>query len=149
MRNIPGRKTDQNDSEWIADLLAHGLLRASFVPPREIQELRDLTRYRVKLKGDYNRIHNRIGKVLEDANIKLGTVASDIPGVTGREIIRRIAEGKDPEWLARARLRQVARDGDADQGGIARSNYGSPSLYVAGIAGRIEQNGEQDRGSGR
>jgi transposase len=100
MKNIPGRKTDQNDAEWIADLLAHGLLRASFVPPREIQELRDLTRYRVKQIEEYNRVHNRIGKVLEDANIKLGTVASDILGVTGRSIIRRIADGKDPEWLA-------------------------------------------------
>jgi transposase len=101
MKNIPGRKTDRNDAEWIADLLAHGLLRASFVPGREIQELRDLTRYRVKLVGEYNRIHSRIGKVLEDANLKLGSVASDILGVTGREIIRRIADGEaHPEHLA-------------------------------------------------
>lgn len=99
MKNIPGRKTDQNDAEWIADLLAHGLLRASFVPPRAIQELRDLTRYRVKLMEEYNRVHNRIGKVLEDANIKLGTVASDILGVTGRMIVRRIAEGQNHEML--------------------------------------------------
>ena len=75
MKNVPGRKTDQNDAEWIADLLAHGLLRASFVPPREIRDLRDLTRYRVKLMEERNRIHNRIGKVLEDANLKLGVVA--------------------------------------------------------------------------
>jgi transposase len=101
MKNIPGRKTDQNDAEWIADLLAHGLLRASFVPGREIQELRDLTRYRVKVVGEYNRIHSRIGKVLEDANLKLGSVASDILGVTGRAIIRRIAKGEEhPEHLA-------------------------------------------------
>ncbi len=77
MHNIPGRKTGQKDSECIADLLAHGLPRASFVPPRPIQELRDLTRYRAKLMGEYNRVHNRIAKVLEDANIKLGSVASD------------------------------------------------------------------------
>ena len=101
MKNIPGRKTDQNDAEWIADLLAHGLLRPSFVPPREIQELRDLTRYRVKLVGEYNRVHNRISKVLEDANLKLGSVASDILGVTGRMIIRKIADGhQHPDWLA-------------------------------------------------
>ena len=101
MKNIPGRKTDQNDAEWIADLLAHGLLRASFVPGREIQELRDLTRYRVKLVGEYNRIHNRISKVLEDANLKLGSVASDILGATGRAIIRKIAGGEEhPEHLA-------------------------------------------------
>jgi len=101
MHNIPGRKTDQKDSEWIADLLAHGLLRASFVPPRPVQELRDLTRYRVKLMGEYNRVHNRIAKVLEDANLKLGSVVSDILGGTGRAIIRAIIAGEDrPEWLA-------------------------------------------------
>ncbi len=101
MKNIPGRKTDQNDAEWIADLLAHGLLRASFVPGREVQELRDLTRYRVKLVGEYNRIHNRIGKILEDTNLKLGNVASDILGVTGRAILRRIAAGEEhPQHLA-------------------------------------------------
>ena len=99
--NIPGRKTDQNDSEWIADLLAHGLLQASFVPARPIQELRDLTRYRVKLTGEFNRVHNRIAKVLEDANIKLGSVASDILGATGRLIIRALIAGEQrPEWLA-------------------------------------------------
>lgn len=101
MRNIPGRKTDQNDSEWIADLMAHGLLRPSFVPPREIQELRDLTRYRVKLASEYNRVHNRIAKVLEDANIKLGSVASDILGTTGRRIIQALIAGEQRvEWLA-------------------------------------------------
>lgn len=76
MKNIPGRKTDQKDSEWIADLMAHGLLRPSFVPPREIQQLRDLTRYRVKLIGEINRAVNRIHKVLEDANIKLASVVT-------------------------------------------------------------------------
>lgn len=101
MHNIPGRKTDQNDAEWIADLLAHGLLKASYVPPRPIQELRDLTRYRVKLMGEFNRVHNRIAKVLEDANIKLGSVASDILGVSGRKMIRALIAGEQrPEWLA-------------------------------------------------
>jgi transposase len=113
MKNIPGRKTDQQDAEWIADLLAHGLLRGSFVPPREIRDLRDLTRYRVKLKGEYNRIHNRIGKVLEDANVKLGSVASDILGVSGRIILRKIAEGEeDPEWLADRALRRLQHKRD-------------------------------------
>lgn len=101
MHNIPGRKTDQKDAEWIADLLAHGLLKPSFVPQRPIQELRDLTRYRVKLKGEYNRVHNRIAKVLEDAGIKLGSVVSDILGATGRRIIRALIAGEQrPEWLA-------------------------------------------------
>jgi transposase len=108
MHNIPGRKTDQNDAEWIADLLAHGLLKASFVPPRPIQELRDLTRYRVKLMGEFNRVHNRIAKVLEDATIKLGSVASDILGVTGRKIIRALIAGEQrPEWLADKAVRSL------------------------------------------
>lgn len=101
MHNIPGRKTDQKDAEWIADLLAHGLLKPSFVPKRAIQELRDLTRYREKVKGEFNRVHNRIAKVLEDAGIKLGSVASDILGVTGRKIIRALIAGEQrPDWLA-------------------------------------------------
>jgi transposase len=101
MRNIPGQKTDQKDSEWISDLLAHGLLRPSFVPPRPIQELRDLTRYRVKLTGELNRVHGRIAKILEDANLKLGSVASDILGVTGRRVIEAVIAGQEhPDWLA-------------------------------------------------
>jgi transposase len=101
MHNIPGRKTDQKDAEWIAGLLAHGLLKPSFVPGRPIQQLRDLTRYRVKLKGEFNRVHNRIAKVLEDAGIKLGSVASDILGVSGRRMIRALIAGEQrPEWLA-------------------------------------------------
>src|SRR5262249_46109996 len=108
-KNIPGRKTDQNDSEWIAQLLAHGLVRASFVPPREIRELRDWTRYRVKLVEEYNRIHNRVHKVLEDANLKLSSVASDILGVSGRAILQAVIAGQEhPDWLAdkaRGRLR--------------------------------------------
>jgi hypothetical protein len=78
---------------WIAELLAHGLIRPSFVPPREIRELRDLTRYRVKLVEEHNRIHNRIHKVLEDACIKFDTVATDILGVSGRRIIQAILGG--------------------------------------------------------
>lgn len=101
VKNIPTEKTDPRDAEWIADLLAHGLIRPSLVPPREIRELRDLTRHRVKLVHDRNRVHNRIHKVLEDASIKLDTVASDILGTTGRKIIEAIIAGEDrPDWLA-------------------------------------------------
>src|SRR5437870_3049366 len=77
IKAVPGRKTDQKDSEWIADLLQHGLLRASFVPPTPTRELRDLTRYRASLAEESNLIANRIQKVLEDANIKLASVATD------------------------------------------------------------------------
>jgi transposase len=101
VKGMPGRKTDARDSQWIAELLAHGLIRRSFVPPRETRELRDLTRYRVKLVEQHNRIHNRIHKVLEDACIKLDTIASDILGVSGRRVIRAIIKGcEQPADLA-------------------------------------------------
>jgi len=93
VKTMPGRKTDARDSQWIAELLAHGLIRRSFVPPPETRQLRDLTRYRVKLVEELNRIHNRIHKVLEDACIKLDTVASDILGVSGRRVIKAIIAG--------------------------------------------------------
>src|SRR5437867_1858000 len=80
---VPGRKTDQKDSQWIADLHKHGLLRKSFVPPRAIRDLRDLTRSRAILTQEHTSVCNRIQKVLEDANIKLGSVASDVFGVSG------------------------------------------------------------------
>jgi predicted component of type VI protein secretion system len=96
-----GTKTDQKDSEWIADLLQHGLLKASFVPPLTIRRLRDLTRMRVKIRQMLATFANRIQKVLEDANIKLGSVASDVLGVSGRHILHAVVEGQqDPEQLA-------------------------------------------------
>ena len=93
IKAMPGCKTDARDSQWIAELLAHGLIRRSFVPPRETRDLRDLTRYRVKLVEEKNRIHNRIHKVLEDACIKLDTIASDILGVSGRRVIAALIAG--------------------------------------------------------
>jgi transposase len=98
---IPGRKTDAKDCEWIAELLQHGLLRGSFVPPTEIQDLRDLTRYRVELTQAQNRVANRIQKLLEQANIKLSSVASNTLGVSGQQMIEAIIAGEeDPERLA-------------------------------------------------
>src|SRR5712672_1107781 len=94
IKAVPGRKTDQKDSEWIADLLRHGLLRASFVPPTPIRELRDLTRYRASLAQECNRIANRIQKVLEDANLTLASVASDALGASGRAMLRAIITGE-------------------------------------------------------
>jgi transposase len=101
IKAVPGRKTDQKDSEWIADLLQHGLLRGSFVPPQATRELRDLTRYRVSLAQEINRIANRIQKVLEDANIKLASVATDSLGASGRAMLGAMLKGEgDPARLA-------------------------------------------------
>jgi len=109
VKNVPGRKTDTKDAAWLCQLLEHGLLRKSFVPPREIRELRDLTRYRKALVRDRVSEVNRLHKVLEDAGVKLSSVASDILGVSGRLILDALVAGEsDPEVLAeqaKARLR--------------------------------------------
>lgn len=107
IKQVPGRKTDIRDCEWIADLLQHGLLRRSYVPKQEQRDLRDLTRYRVRLNEDKVRLANRIQKTLEDANIKLASVATDVLGASGRTMLQAIATGEDdPEKLA-----QMARKG--------------------------------------
>jgi transposase len=101
IRNVPGRKTDTNDATWIADLLAHGLIRGSFVPPTPIQELRDLTRTRKQLVGEIARHTLRLQKTLEDANLKLTHVVSDVLGVSGRAILKALIAGEtDPTRLA-------------------------------------------------
>ena len=109
IKNVPGRKTDMKDAEWIADLLLHGLLKASFVPPKPIRELRDLTRYRRKLVESRSDERNRLQKVLETANIKLASVASDVFGVSGMLMLEALAEGQDTPAemaeLAKGRLR--------------------------------------------
>jgi transposase len=101
IRNVPGRKTDVGDAAWIADLLAHGLIRSSFVPPAPIQELRDLTRTRKQLVREVAQHTLRIQKVLEDANLKLASVLSNIIGTSGRAMLTAIIAGEtDPERLA-------------------------------------------------
>jgi transposase len=114
IRNVPGRKSDVNDATWIADLLAHGLIRSSFVPPAPIQELRDLTRTRKQLVGEIARHTLRIQKALEDANLKLTRVVSDILGTSGRAILRALIAGEtNPERLAdltTGQLKPVARN---------------------------------------
>jgi transposase len=110
LKKVPGRKTDVSDAEWIAQLLQHGLLRGSFVPPRAVRDLRDLTRHRAQLVAEHTRMANRIHKVLEDANIKLGAVASDVLGKSGRAILRALLRGEQDlekmAELARGVLRQ-------------------------------------------
>ena len=101
LRILPGRKSDVLDAEWIAELLEHGLLRGSFVPPRVIRELRDLTRYRKRLVQTHTQECQRIQKTLEDAGIKLDSVASHVMGVSGRAMLRALIAGeRDPEALA-------------------------------------------------
>lgn len=104
IKNVPGRKTDVNDAEWIADLLAHGLIRSSFVPPRPIQELRDLTRTRKQLVRERAQHVQRIQKVLEDANVKLAGVVTDILGTSGRAMLEAMVRGE----ASPARLAELA-----------------------------------------
>jgi transposase len=125
IKAVPGRKTDQKDSEWIADLLQHGLLRGSFVPPRPTRELRELTRYRVSLAQEINRIANRIQKVLEDAHIKLASVATDALGASGRAILEAMLAGEQDS----ARLAEMSK-------GLLRNKI--PQLKLA-LEGRMTE----------
>src|SRR5213078_3128573 len=125
MKAVPGRKTDVKDSEWIADLLRHGLLKSSFIPPKPIRDLRDLLRYRKALVRSRTQAINRVHKVLETANIKLSSVASDVLGVSGREMLEAMLAGvSDAEALA-----QLARK---------RLRAKLPALREA-LEGRVEQ----------
>ena len=125
VKKVPGRKTDVKDAEWLADLLCHGLLCSSFVPPKPIRELRDLTRYRRKLVESQAAERNRLLKLLETANIKLSSVATDVFGVSGRLMLRALIEGKatpqEMAVLAKGKLRnkipelQLALEGNLQQ----------------------------------
>jgi transposase len=111
---VPGRKTDVKDSEWLADLLRHGLLQASFIPPQPIRELRELTRYRKTLVQQRAHEVNRLHKVLESANLKLASVATDVLGRSGRLMLEALLGGEqDPAVLAelaRGRMRSKLPD---------------------------------------
>jgi transposase len=123
VKNVPGRKTDVKDSQWLAQLLSAGLLSPSFVPDRPQHELRDLTRQRVQLIQDKGRVANRLQKVLEDANIKLASVASDVLGVSGRKMLHALIEGgKTPAHVADLALlklwNKIPQLTDALSGGV-------------------------------
>jgi transposase len=125
IKQVPGRKTDVKDSEWIADLLRHGLIRRSFVPPKPLRELRELLRFRRKLIESTTCERNRMLKLLETANIKLATVVSDVFGVSGRDMLRALLEGRQtPSEMAK-----LAR------GSMRRKQ---PQLTAA-LDGRIEE----------
>jgi transposase len=110
IKNVPGRKTDVADAEWIADLLQHGLLRASFIPPQAQRDLRDLTRYRMNLVQERSMVAQWLQKVLESANIKLAAVATDVLGVSGRAMLQALIEGSPDAaamaGLAKGRMRE-------------------------------------------
>ena len=124
IKHVPGRKTDVLDAEWIAQLARHGLVAASFVPPRPIRELRDLARYRKKLVGELAAEKTRAQRVLEDANIKLGSVASDIFGASGRAMLEAIVAGEtDGPKLATLARRKLRRK----QAALAEALAGRPT----------------------
>jgi transposase len=114
VKNVPGRKTDVQDSEWLCKLLRSGLVKGSFIPPRDIRELRDLTRYKRKLIQAITAEKQRVEKVLEDANIKLSSIASDTFGASGKRIIEELIKGKlraeEMAELSKGRLRQKRED---------------------------------------
>ncbi len=154
VKKVPGRKTDVKDAEWIADLLCHGLLRASFVPPKPIRELRDLTRYRRKLVESRSAERNRLLKVLETANIKLASVVSDVFGASGRLMLLALAEGKDTAQemaqLAKKQLRkkipelQLALEGKMEEHhrfllGVQLHRLGAVEKDLAIVEQRIEE----------
>lgn len=125
IKQVPGRKTDVKDSEWIADLLRHGLIRRSFVPPKPLRELRDLLRYRRKLVESQTAERNRLLRLLETANIKLASVASDVFGVSGRRMLRALLDGvSTPQEMA-----ELAK-------GILRKKM---AALAAALEGRVEE----------
>ena len=139
IKTVPGRKTDVKDCEWIADLLSHGLLRGSFIPPEPIRDLRDLTRYRKSLTDERVRQVQRLQKFLEGANIKLASVASNVMGVSGRAMLEALTAGStDPQVLselAKGRLRQKLPELKKALEGRFRSHHG---FMVAAILTHLD-----------
>jgi transposase len=154
IKQVPGRKTDVKDCAWIAQLLQHGLLKPSLVPARPQQQLRELTRQRSQLVGEQARVAQRIQKVLEDANIKLASVATDALGVSGRTMIRRIIEGETDASkladLAQRKLRdKIPALKEALAGRVTEhhrfllrlhlEHYEQLESYIARLGSRIEE----------
>jgi transposase len=145
VKAVPGRKTDVRDAEWLADLLQHGLLRPSFVPPRPQQALRDLTRHRAHLVGARSAEVNRLHKTLEGANLKLGSVVTDVMGVSGRAILDALAAGEtDAAALADLAVGQVRRKRVALEAALAgrvdarhRLLLGQHLAHIDFLAGQI------------
>ncbi len=154
IRNVPGRKTDVNDATWIADLLAHGLIRSSFVPPAQIQELRDLTRTRKQLVREIAQHTLRIQKTLEDANIKVASVLSNVIGTSGRAMLHAIIAGEDdPERLADLAVGTARRKRseliEALRGRITDHHRGMLKLHLELIAALESALDQLDRAAGK
>lgn len=151
VKAVPGRKTDVNDAQWLADLLRHGLLRGSFIPDRTHRELRELVRYRRSLMQERSREVLRIQKVLEGANIKLASVASNVMGVSGRAMLGALAAGVDDAEelaaLARGRLKskrdELVRALDGIMGGHQRFLLIEQLRHVEELEARIERISEE------
>ena len=145
IKAVPGRKTDVKDAEWLAELLQHGLLQASFIPDRAQRELRELTRYRRSLVQERSRAANRIQKLLEGANIKLASVATDVLGVSGRAMLAALASGEeDPQvlaGLAKGRLREKTGELEA---GLAGPDATPPAVHAHQATGSSGLSGYGD-----
>jgi transposase len=143
VKNVPGRKTDPEDAAWLARLLRHGLLRASFVPPRAIRELRDLTRLRRKTVDMISKVENRVRKVLEACGVKLGSVVSDLFGATGRAILNELAANRtDPAalaGLARGTLKQKRRNLELSLEGSFSEHDAALLAHQLAVHSQLEQ----------
>jgi transposase len=145
LKTVPGRKTDVKDAEWIADLLQHGLLRASFIPSAPQRELRDLTRYRTRLGEERAREVNRLQKTLEDTNLKLGDVVSDVMGKAARAILQAIVEGEtDARQLAGLAIGRVQASPEELERALLGQGDGPPSLQALGASAADSVSGECD-----
>jgi transposase len=127
VKHVPGRKTDVTDSEWLAELMLHGLLRPSFIPPKPQRALRDLTRYRSKVVQERSRTVNRVQKLLEGANIKLGSVVSDVQGVSAQAMLAELCTGQmspqEMAQLARGRLRNKIPELEKALTGVVEAHH--------------------------
>lgn len=145
IKHVPGRKTDVKDAEWIAELLSYGLLKASFVPEKPQRDVRDLTRYRTKLVQERAREVNRVQKLLEGANIKLASVATDVLGVSGRLMLAAMIEGnaseKEMAEMAKGRMRSKLPELEKALTGIVRDHHrfllGEQLAHIDFLEGQI------------
>src|SRR5256712_10605528 len=146
VKNVPGRKTDVADAQWLCQLLEHGLLRGSFVPPKPIRELRDLTRYRKSLVWERQREANRLQKLLEDANIKLASVATRVLGASGRAMLAELCEGRnDPEALAELARGKLRRKLPELRKALTGRFSAHHALLVSHLLSHIDYPGRDDR----